>query len=326
MIPLIQIRMGFPAETFALAVMPLLSGLADHWSLKCPTTVDRVGKSCSPVTDSLQLALRALDIRRERILPPNVPPEVLGALAPRWTYGVLVASLFRAIRDSDPDEAWTLLEAALPRDARTWLEEDPAVWAALTGSLVGPMASANPINDIVDVAARVVSPSSKASFEGHVPKGLQQPESLRVSDLEDRSSKSSEHETAETPPGLAGDFIDWLRSGLREQSLPLNTREALVHSVPEGLLLVSPGLFRAFLKRASLEVTSTVDPLKFLQREVLKLGWHLQSEGGLNLQTFEWKSGPRVGTKVHGVVITRTERLLSTAQPMNAALIRAGLH
>ena len=323
LIPLVQIRMGFPAESFSLVVMPLLLALADHRrrSPSAPTgsQVDAGGQ----IMASLELALRALDIRRERILPPNVPPEVLGALAPRWTYAVLVASLFRSFRDSDT--ARELIETALPEDARSWMKEDRAAWIALTRSLDGPTLGTNPINDIVDAASGVgVEPRSPLS-EVDNPGG-REPSGCSEKEAEEGYARPVPGESSDTLAGMAGHFLDWLRTGIQEQRLNTNTQESLVHRVPEGLLLLSPGIFRSFLKNVQSESGVTGDPLKHLQREVFKLGWHLQGEGGLNLLVYEWRSGPRSGTKVHGVVIDQAERLLSPLPPMNADLVRPRLH
>ena len=44
-------------------------------------------------------------------------------------------------------------------------------------------------------------------------------------------------------------FIEWVRQGIADGTLPVNVRGALVHGVEDGLLLASPGIFRAFIRR-----------------------------------------------------------------------------
>ncbi|MGE0679793.1 MAG: MobH family relaxase, partial [Candidatus Binatia bacterium] len=39
-------------------------------------------------------------------------------------------------------------------------------------------------------------------------------------------------------------FLAWIKEGLRSGRLPINTVNARLHTVPEGLLLVSPGIFK----------------------------------------------------------------------------------
>lgn len=41
----------------------------------------------------------------------------------------------------------------------------------------------------------------------------------------------------------------WLKEGLGDGTLPANRAGALVHFVDEGMLLVSPRIFREFAKR-----------------------------------------------------------------------------
>ena len=286
---LLRIRMGFPAETFALAVQPLVQGLKDaHGEYAAARAIE--------------FALRALDIRRERILPPQAPPETVGALAPRWTYAVMVASLLKDLRDGDQERACDLFEASVQQEARHWLEQDGQVWDALVRFLVGPAAVTNPISQIIEAASgpvngpqQVMEPKPAASF----------------------------------PEGLAGDFMRWVGAGLASRSLVVNTPQALVHRVPEGLLLLSPAIFRVFLLSSREDsdlshegLEKAGDPLRHLQREVNKLRWHLRGEDGHDLLAYTWKSGPKAGVKVHGLVITPAQRLVDSLPTLNEALER----
>jgi hypothetical protein len=286
---LIRIRMGFPVETFALAVQPLVEGLESA-----------VGDLCA--ARSAELAIRALDIRRDRILPPHAPPEVVCALAPRWTYAVVVASLLRGLRDDGQEDAWGLFETTVPLEVRSWLEQDGQVWDAFGRCFAGSAGSANPINQIVEAAAGA---GRLAAQEVH-------PESADP-----------------IPPGLGGDFMRWVRSGLKDRSLVINTPEALVHRVPDGLLLLSPGIFRVYLLSHAEQTGGAreapqmvADPLRHLQREVFKLGWHVNSDSGVTLHAYVWRDGPKLGVKVHGVLISPAQRLAEPLPPVNEALER----
>lgn len=286
---LLRIRMGFPAETFTMAVQPLLEG-------------HQAALGDQPTAHSVVLAIRALDIRRERILPPNAPPEVVGALAPRWTYAVVVASLLRGLRDDGQEDAWGLFETTVPLEVRSWLEQDGQVWDAFGRSFAVSAGSANPISQIVEAAAG-------------------------TGQLADQEVQRTPVDPI--PQGLGGDFMRWVRSGLKDRSLVVNTPEALVHRVPDGLLLLSPGIFRVFLLShaeqtlGAREVPETVaDPLRHLQREVFKLGWHVNSDSGVTLQAYVWCHGPKLGVKVHGVLISPAQRLAEVLPAVNAALKR----
>ena len=294
-LPLLRLRMGFPAETFAMAVQPLVQGL-----------VSALGEPVA--ARSVERAIRALDLRRDRILPAHAPPEALGALAPRWTYAVLVAGLLGELRDDGLEDAWGLFEGTVSQDVRCWLEQDGQVWDALSRHLVGPPVAANPISQIVGAAV------------GRGP----------VAANEDHTSSAEP-----VPVGLAGDFVRWLRSGLKDRTLVVNTSDALVHRVPDGLLLLSPGIFRVYLlgcgeasgdggdgaSRGNLN--SVADPLRHLQREFFRLGWHRTGEAGVNLLAYTWTKGPKSGAKIHGVVISRPGRLLDPLPPLNVDLVPA---
>jgi hypothetical protein len=286
---LLRVRMGFPDETFTMAVQPLLKG-------------HQAALGDQPTAHSVVLAIRALDIRRERILPPNAPPEVVGALAPRWTYAMVVASLLRCLRDDGQELAWGLFETTVPPEVLNWLEQDRQVWDALRRSLVGSAGDANPISQIVETAA----------------------------DCGPFAAQAVRPPTADSMPhGLGGDFMRWVRSGLKDRSLVINTPEALVHRVPEGLLLLSPGIFRVFLPSNAEQsggpregLGTLADPLRHLQREVFKLGWHLTGEGGVTLHAYVWRDGPKFGVKVHGVLISPAQRLAEPLPAVNTALER----
>jgi hypothetical protein len=85
LIVLLRVRMGFPAESFALAARPLIDGYAEFVQLRPIPGSARYDGPGGQLQRGLVTALRALDHRRGQILPRNAPPEILGALAHRWT-------------------------------------------------------------------------------------------------------------------------------------------------------------------------------------------------------------------------------------------------
>jgi Putative conjugal transfer nickase/helicase TraI C-term len=52
------------------------------------------------------------------------------------------------------------------------------------------------------------------------------------------------------PVDLGQTFLAWLKQGLVSGQLPVNTVHARVHRVREGLVLVSPGIFRDYAAAA----------------------------------------------------------------------------
>ncbi|MFN8041795.1 MAG: TraI domain-containing protein, partial [Mycobacterium sp.] len=97
LIVLLRVRMGFPAESFALAARPLIDGYAEFVQLRPIPGSGRYGGPGGQLQRGLVTALRALDHRRGQILPRSAPPEILGALAHRWTYAVFAAALLRDV-------------------------------------------------------------------------------------------------------------------------------------------------------------------------------------------------------------------------------------
>jgi Putative conjugal transfer nickase/helicase TraI C-term/Putative helicase len=318
LLPLIQVRMGFPRETFVLAVSPIIDGLAQHWGL-ASSSVPRLNVLGGRLLGSMELALRVLDLSRARVLPPHAPPEELGALAPRWIYALVLASLLKDIRDENPDLAWLFLETYLPEAVQIWLQEDPSVWSALTGSLSAKPGNGNLIEDIVDIATgrrgpvQVRSVAADPEFTAQIPTSYGQRSSWQA--------PQTLPEVDSAPTQLVADFFAWLHAGLRDQTMKVNSPDALVHHVSHGLLLVSPGLFRSFLQVAKLEVEPFSDPLKVLQRDLFKLGWHVKGDGGVNIQSYVWTQGPKAGSKVHGVVMKSAQRLVHLNPPINTDLV-----
>ena len=53
-------------------------------------------------------------------------------------------------------------------------------------------------------------------------------------------------------PDIAQHFLDWVRAGARDGEIFFNRRDALVHIVKEGALLVSPVSFKKFVRKHNL--------------------------------------------------------------------------
>ena len=126
-------------------------------------------------------------------------------------------------------------------------------------------------------------------------------------------------------------FMGWLKAGVSGGSIRINESSALVHGVSEGMLLVSPGIFREFAKQCREEIASLragvtasdVDVGKWVLRQVLRAGWHLQAEQGVNMLTYQVMRGERPASNLSGVVIKNPERFVDLAPGVNPALVRA---
>jgi hypothetical protein len=317
LLSLVRVRMGFPQESFDLSVRPMCIALL-HISTGGP---DDSGW----LVPALHQGIRALDRRRERILPPQVAPEALGEHAPAWTYAVFVAALLRGMPLPTGQNAWQVFERTVPPPVFLWLIGREGLMPTLEAVLSGRPRPGNPIAELLraidapspTATASVVAPGERTS---RAPAPLpSQPFPQPPSAVPVQSSGDSPPERADTlpgvapwPPGDGGAFVLWVREGLGQGRLACNSRDALVHRVANGWLLVSPGLFRAYLAREG-AAPSSQDPaaLKRLQREVLRLSWHLKGEGGITLHGYEWAQGAR--NPVHGLVLTEVSRLLDAS-------------
>lgn len=108
-----------------------------------------------------------------------------------------------------------------------------------------------------------------------------------------RVGASPPSETAN--PALAdNDVIRWIAEGIASGRLKLNTAEARIHMTAEGLLLVSPGIFRDF---------GGVDGWLGAQKRLLKLKAHRKNPDGTNIWTYRVVGERRSSAQLKGILI-----------------------
>lgn len=336
LVALLRVRMGFPAESFVLAAQPLLDSFAQSVQLRPVSGCNRYDCPGGQFSRGLVAALRALDRRRGQILPRNASPEVLGALAHRWTYAVFVAALLRDTDAASPGTALEIFERSVSPCVREWLREAPMLVAELQAVLSGHADASSVIAELAEYAGTSapaeVAPSTSevatrptASYEP--PTGTPQ----RLGPAAQRGASSERNECGE--PEFLDDggsvksddarrFLQWVGQSISDGTLSVNVRGAIVHGVGDGLLLASPGIFRAFFRCHGGGNRERGDPVKRLQRDVLRAGWHLRGAGGVNLHGYAWKQGPDVGARIHGVVIVAPQRFFDPVPEVNPALER----
>jgi len=131
-------------------------------------------------------------------------------------------------------------------------------------------------------------------------------------------------------PAAARRFIEWLQQGISSGTLRVNVAGALVHFVDEGMLLVSPRIFREFADQhgapghggALTGAAGEPDIGLFIQRQVLRAGWHQRADQGVNFLTYQVMRGKRVVSHLSGVVIPEPERFIDPLPPLNPLLVR----
>lgn len=125
-------------------------------------------------------------------------------------------------------------------------------------------------------------------------------------------------------------FMGWLQQGLADGSVRVNEPGALVHFVDAGMLLVSPRIFKEFAKRfgedgrgsAVIAAGHDIDPGRSIQRQVLRAGWHVQAEKGINILTYQETRGGRAVSQLCGVLIRNPHRFVNPVPPANPVLMR----
>jgi len=108
--------------------------------------------------------------------------------------------------------------------------------------------------------------------------------------------KTSESDTeTENDPGQA--FLDWLHAGLKQNRFEINSTSARIHCVVEGLLLVSPGIFKDFDR----------ENWQRVQKRFQKLKIHRKTAQGTNIHTYQ-VTGKRSRSRINGILIEDPER------------------
>jgi len=367
LVDLIRIKMGWASEVFEPVMRPVIEGYA-AFVYGLPATESRPqAHSGARFTHALQVGSRALDFRRGQILPRGAAPEVIGAQAHRWTYAVFVAALLHDTRHEGLAEQllnrfvpplvleWLAADSELMCELVAFLSGDDSAPTGAISELVRRAAgqsqsrdgrgdpkvpeaapAANPLGVKVEdgfedpatasnptvAMDQPALPAEETEYLEAVDDG--QPESAS---LPSRKSMTSDSVGPQAPDG-AHRFMAWLQQGLADGTLPVNVAGALVHFVPEGMLLVSPRIFREFATRfgddsnGPAPAAGDPDTGKSIQRQFLRAGWHRRAGKGVNMLSYQVVRGERAVSQLSGVVIPNPERFIATGPAINPALVR----
>lgn len=361
-VELLRIKLGFPREVFERAVTPVIEGYAEFAQL-LPVSESPCVNPDDLFTRSLDVATRALDYRRGQILPRGAAPEVIGAQAHRWTYAVFVSALLCGVRRNRSDQAeghaaW-FLDRFVPPSVLEWLAEDPALMRELLAflsdadweqsgaisELVLRAATESGSRDLLPHSRR--DPTAQEIAVANTPRdvnagiatkpinesALPEEEPEYLEDVDEEHVAAGQTVPATDPafaqaPDTAHRFLSWLQQGLSDGTLRVNQAGALVHFVDEGMLLVSPRIFREFAKHfdedggSSANAPGAPDIGKSIQRQVLRAGWHLRADKGVNILTYQVMRGNRPASRLSGVVISNPARFVHPVPPVNPLLVR----
>ena len=146
------------------------------------------------------------------------------------------------------------------------------------------------------------------------------PPQADVSSLDERADKSARRASAldkDEARSVAEEFMGWIAQGVADKRLVVNSRQAFVHGVPQGVLLVSPIAFKSFVHdRGSGDYEA-------VQRAVLAQGWHRKGPKGINFVRYQIVVGGVAHGSVSGVLVIEPGRWLSEPPAVNPVLAEA---
>ena len=101
----------------------------------------------------------------------------------------------------------------------------------------------------------------------------------------------------------------------------------MVHFVEDGMLLVSPRVFQSFSKRyvsllkGMMATESESELSRSVKRLVMRKGWHVRSDDGVNVVTYVLR-GERRSSRISGVLFQEPERFVGVTPGRNTLLVR----
>jgi integrating conjugative element relaxase (TIGR03760 family) len=141
------------------------------------------------------------------------------------------------------------------------------------------------------------------------PLGTRSPEAVSGKAQDGLSKSPSSPQSAPPSPTFDSNdigqrFLAWLREGIASGRVEINTPKARLHVLPEGLALVSPGIFRDF------------DPVHWdrAQKRLQKLKHHRKLPDGTNIWTCR-VAKERKRSLIRAILIPDAERVLGVRLP-----------
>jgi len=276
-------------------------------------------------SDALWLvSKRALDALREHLLNETqggVPARNDRLMDELQGHGLVMVNGDRAIWNATVQLGnWsvslTLLRVPL---SKLWPEAEarPPVFE---GSVVPEGGTPPDEQAIVMATERVADLAPVHAAHAPIPAAVLLP-SIQAADIP--FAVEAEHdEIAATAPEAAhealcqqSEFLAWLREGIVTGRLKTNAADARVHYVEEGLLLVSPAVFRDFAGVTGWEAA---------QKKFLKLRLHRKTAQETNIWTYRVVGEKKSGAMLRGIILPDPQGLLGiVVTRINPVLHRA---
>ncbi len=160
---------------------------------------------------------------------------------------------------------------------------------------------------------------------------------MRLPDKPDRpAARSKEEKSVRNAPQASSEaalrFMAWLQQGLAGGAIAYNEAGAMVHFVPEGMLLVSPRIFRHFAERFGEKGDGSPSTLAEdkvgtgIQREVIKAGWHVLGPRKTNVHRYQVvRRNGRGGSPLSVMIIREPRRFVEPVPSANPHLVKVKL-
>ena len=281
---------------------------------------------------ALETVDRAMKIRRGYLLPNGASSECISEQQEVWSFAVLSAALlydtgqpltdvmislregralhcslacddlpagasyrpeFSREQQEQHHQAIPLLIAGqiIPKTALQWLSQYPDVFNLWLLTLSGRHTEAGMLGEIITRADQYATPK---------------PLSQNNKDQQLHAEEESEPHPSEQPVATsrrakekqAGQvFLQWLRQQIVDDKIGINTDNAHLYRVEEGLLIVSPAIFKRYLR--------SVDHLELeeLQRGFQSLGVHRMMASNQPIWTYR-QQGKKRNSKLRGMLIS----------------------
>jgi hypothetical protein len=156
---------------------------------------------------------------------------------------------------------------------------------------------------------------------------------MRLPDKPDRPVRAKAEKPARNVPQAPSEaalrFMAWLQQGLAGGTIAYNETGAMVHFAAEGMLLVSPRIFRHFAERFGEKGDGTPSTLTAdkvgtgIQREVIKAGWHVLGPRKTNVHRYQVvRRNGQAGSSLSVMIIRAPQRFIEPVPPANPHLVK----
>ena len=156
---------------------------------------------------------------------------------------------------------------------------------------------------------------------------------MRLPDKPDQPARGKEAKSARNVPQAPSEaalrFMAWLQQGLAGGSIAYNETGTMVHFAAEGMLLVSPRIFRHFAERFGEKGDGSPSTLMEdkvgtgIQREVIKAGWHVLGPRKTNVHRYQVvRRNGRGGSTLSVMIIREPRRFVEPIPPANPHLVK----